>query len=123
MCTFTYTAPTFITEAHHLVTQVQLLLTTVTVNLYSTGLQFPQCVSILSPCLLPCLTNHMEFISCHIMPLVINSLGAHTHTDTYTHTHTHTHKHTHTHTHIQTSAHKQFLETKHAPACVRTWFN
>ena len=27
-CTFTYATPTFITEAHYLVTQVQLLLTT-----------------------------------------------------------------------------------------------
>ena len=37
----------------------------------------------------------MGFISCHIMPLVINSLMG-------THTHAHIHKHTHTHicTHI-----------------------
>ena len=38
------------------------------------------------------------FTSCHITPLVINSLGGNTHTHTYTHTHTHTHKQTHTHT-------------------------
>ena len=31
-CTFTYATPTFITEALRSVTQVQLLLTTVTVN-------------------------------------------------------------------------------------------
>ena len=31
-CTFTYVTPTFITEVLHLVTLVQLLLTTVTVN-------------------------------------------------------------------------------------------
>ena len=37
----------------------------------------------------------MKFISCHITPLVINSLGG-----THTHTHTHTHTYTHTHTHI-----------------------
>ena len=30
--TFTYATPTFITESHSFVTQVQLLLTTVTVN-------------------------------------------------------------------------------------------
>ena len=31
------------------------------------------------------LTNHVEFISCHITPLVINSLrGRHTHTNTRT---------------------------------------
>ena len=35
----------------------------------------------------------MESISCHITPLVINSLGG-----GHTHTHTHTHAHTHTHT-------------------------
>ena len=35
----------------------------------------------------------MESILCHIMPLVINSLGG---------GHTHTHTHTHTQTHIQT---------------------
>ena len=47
------------------------------------------------------------YMSHHIMPLVINSLGvdvhahvrARTHTHTYTHTHTHTYTHTHTHTH------------------------
>jgi len=33
-----------------------------------------------------CLTNHKGFISHHIMPLVINSLG-----DGHTHMHTHTH--------------------------------
>ena len=32
MCTFTYVTPTFITEALRLVTQVQPLLTTITVN-------------------------------------------------------------------------------------------
>ena len=36
----------------------------------------------------------MRSISCHITPLVINSLvGGHT----YTHTHTHTHANTYTH--------------------------
>ena len=44
-------------------------------------------------------TNHMRSISCHIMPLVINSLrGGHTHIHTHTLTHTHTHTNTHTHT-------------------------
>ena len=38
------------------------------------------------------LTNHMESISCHIMPLVINNLRADTHANI--HTHTHTCKHT-----------------------------
>ena len=40
-------------------------------------------------------TNHMEFISHHIMPLVINSLSG---------GHTHTHKHTHAYRHSQTEA-------------------
>ena len=30
-----------------------------------------------------CLSDHMRSISCHIMPLVINSLGVDTHTHTY----------------------------------------
>ena len=49
-----------------------------------------------------CLTNRMESISCHIMPLVINSLRR-GHTDTLalsplslSHARTHTHTHTHT---------------------------
>jgi len=46
-----------------------------------------------------CLTNHKGFISYHIMPLVINSLGG-GHTHTHTHAHTHTHMHVHTHTDI-----------------------
>ena len=41
----------------------------------------------------------MGSISCHITPLIINSLGAGTHT--HTHTHTRAHTHTHTHTSIQ----------------------
>ena len=41
----------------------------------------------------------MGFISRHITPLVINSLGG-----------GHTHTNTHTHTHIHTSAQKQFQE-------------
>ena len=46
-----------------------------------------------------CLTNPMGSISCHIMPLVINSLGG-----------------GHTQTHIQmSSAQEQFQETRHAP--------
>ena len=37
----------------------------------------------------------MGFISRHIMPLVINSLGGgHTHMRVHVHTHTHTHTHT-----------------------------
>ena len=40
----------------------------------------------------------MESISCHIMPLVINSLGGgHTHTHTHTQTQTQTQTQTHTH--------------------------
>ena len=47
----------------------------------------------------------MEFISCHITPLVVYSLEARlslTHTCTYVHTHIHTHTHTHTHTNKHT---------------------
>ena len=45
----------------------------------------------------------MRFISRHITPLVINSLGGeHTHKHTHKHTHTYTHTHTHTHTHTNT---------------------
>ena len=40
----------------------------------------------------------MEFISHHISPLVIDSLGG-------GHTHTHTHKHTSTHTNTQSHTH------------------
>ena len=44
----------------------------------------------------------MGSISCHITPIVINSLGGgHTHTHKYTHTHTHTHAHTHTNTYTE----------------------
>ena len=35
----------------------------------------------------------MRFVSCHIMPLVINSLGGR-HPDAHTHTHTYMHMHT-----------------------------
>ena len=42
----------------------------------------------------------MWFISCHITPLAINSLGGgHTHTHTHTHTHIHTHTDTYTYRH------------------------
>ena len=44
----------------------------------------------------------MESISCHITPLVINSLGADTHT--HTHTHTNTHKDIHTETILRNQA-------------------
>ena len=45
----------------------------------------------------------MWFISRHITPLVIYSIGGgHTHTHTHMHTYTHMHKHTHTHTHTHT---------------------
>ena len=37
--------------------------------------------------------NYMGFMSRHITPLVINSLGG-GHTQTHTYTYTHTHKHT-----------------------------
>ena len=40
------------------------------------------CPPLLSSFLLPCLTNHMESISCHIMPLVINILRGDTHIHT-----------------------------------------
>ena len=43
----------------------------------------------------------MGSISCHIMPLVINSLGA----DTHTHKHTHTHTDIHTETILRNQAH------------------
>ena len=57
-----------------------------------------------------CLTNRMGFISRHITPLVIKSLGG---------GHTHTHKHTH----IQISTQEQFQETRRAPATGRrAWF-
>ena len=68
----------------------------------------------------------MGFISLHVTPLVINSLGVDTHTDTHRHTqtqtqtqtqtHIHTHTYTHMYTHIQTSAQKQFSETRCMPA-------
>ena len=51
-CTFTYATPTFITEAFHLVTQVQLLLTNVAANehliqlyLTLTGLVSMMCIN------------------------------------------------------------------------------
>ena len=48
----------------------------------------------------------MGFISCHIIPLVINSFrGGDTCTHTHTHAHTHTHTHTHTHLHTHTNTH------------------
>ena len=47
----------------------------------------------------------MESISCHIIRLVINSLGS-----------GHTHTNIHTYTHIQMSTQKLFLKTKHALA-------
>ena len=119
MCMFTYAIPTFITEALRLVTQVQLLLTIVTVNerliqcwltlvrlvtttrfIYNyTPTTYNDC-SCHKSCR-TCLSNHMEFISCHIMSLVINSLGVDTHTQT----------------HIPTSAQKPFKETRCTPAC------
>ena len=55
----------------------------------------------------------MDFISYHIMPLVVNSLeGGHTYTHTQTHTHTHTHTHT-SNTHTQTTH-------KHIQTCILT---
>ena len=53
------------------------------------------------------LTNHMGSISHHIMPLVINSLGADTRTHMHTCRHTHTQTHTQTYTHIHTHKHTQ----------------
>ena len=47
-----------------------------------------------------CLTSYMGSLSCHTMPQVINSLGG-----------------GHTHIHIQTSAQKQFYDTRWAVAC------
>ena len=48
----------------------------------------------------------MRFMSCHIMPLVINSLGCiHTHTHTHTHVHTYTHTHARAHIHTHTTTH------------------
>ena len=44
----------------------------------------------------------MGSISCHIIQLIINSLGENTHTYTRVHTNVHTHVHTHIHTHVNT---------------------
>ena len=57
------------------------------------------------------LTNHMGFISCLIMPLVINSLGA----DTHTHTHTQTHTHTHTDDPHRINFNKPGARRQHSP--------
>ena len=54
----------------------------------------------------------MGFISCHITPIVINSIEVHT--LTHTHTHTHIHTRTYTYIHKETSAQKQFYKTRHA---------
>ena len=56
----------------------------------------------------------MGTISCHIMPLVINSLAVehtctHTHTETQTQTDTYTHVHTHTYTHACTDVHTETI--------------
>ena len=59
------------------------------------------------------LANHMGLISCHIMPLVIYSLGG-IRTCTKTHAHTHTHTHTYTHTHTQT-----YIPTSHTESILR----
>ena len=90
-------SPTFITEALCLVTQVQLLLTTVTVNEqliqhWLTPVRLVTATHFNSnatpttdndcSCCRTCLTNHMEFISRYY--IVINSLrGGHTHKHTY----------------------------------------
>ena len=56
-----------------------------------------------------CLTYHMLSISCHIMPLVINSPRG-------------GYSHTHKHTHIQTSAQKQFYWNQYFLAFIfNTW--
>ena len=100
--TFMHATPTLITEALHLVTRVQLLLTTVTVNqcliqcqLTLMGLVYTMCtnskampITIMTTDVIyrcrTCLTNRMGSISRHIMPLVISSLGGgHTHKHTY----------------------------------------
>ena len=46
----------------------------------------------------------MEFISCHIIPLVVYSLEGRL-TCTHTHMYTHIHTHTLTHTYTQTNTH------------------
>ena len=49
-------------------------------------------------CNITAITNHIGFISCHIKPLVIDSLGGRdTHTNTHIHTQTHTHTYIHPH--------------------------
>ena len=73
-------------------------------------------------CCRTCLTNRMESISCHITPLVINSLGSghtHTHTHTQTQTKTQTQTHTHIDVHTETILRNQ-VHTRRRPA--RAWF-
>ena len=55
----------------------------------------------------------MRSISCHIMPLVINSLGGYTHTNVCTHAHMHALKHPHTHAHMH--------ERTHTHTCMHTY--
>ena len=53
--------------------------------------------------------NHMGFISCHIIPLVIYILGVDRQTQSHTRTHARTHARTHTHTHTHT--HRKYANT------------
>ena len=125
MCTFTYATITFITKAHRLFTQVQLLLTTVTVNqrfkqhyLTLIGLVSTMCINAkamsindINHCFhynscRTCSTNRMgpyHTTSCHQL-LMAQKANTHTHTDV------------HTETTIRNLVHTSLWP-------VRTWFN
>ena len=95
MCTFIYTTPTCITEAHHLITQgfnncyslIQYQLTLIElVSMTRVNAKATPINDNGYSCHRTCLTNRMRSISHHIMPLIINSLGCghtHTHKDAY----------------------------------------
>ena len=54
----------------------------------------------------------MRSISCHVMPLVIDSQGADTHTHALTLTCTQAHTRTHTHIHTHVNTHTNFMENR-----------
>ena len=104
-CTFMYATPTVRTEAICLVTQEQLLLTTMLLWINALYKLLLDSTHISAKTLPPihdndynyynsCITslpNCMGSLLCHIMPLVTNNLrGGHTHMQTHTHAHTHT---------------------------------
>ena len=71
----------------------------------------------------------MGFISCHITPLVVNSLGGRdtckrTHTRMHTSTHAHKHTHTHAHTHVPHGINFKKPEGRHAPGLeIMVWLH